>query len=234
MQPDVAADPQSQDITAQSSAALGQEVRQLRKARRLTLAELSKASGISVSHISAIERGAVNSSFGKVSRIAAALNVPVDWFFTHRPGNGPLERAHVVRSQHRRNLNILYGKAPQDSGYFDWLLSSTIGGGFYMGVSEYLPHSERVEDHLYSREGEQHCVVMEGSIELVLEDETITLYAGDSYSFASDILHRTRNVADAPARLIWVTSPVIIPDDVAVQDRDETATKPLRTIESGR
>lgn len=197
--------------TEEGLAAFGAEVRQLRKARQMTLAELAQSSGVSISHLSAIERGTVSASLSKISRIAGALGVSEEWFFNHRPGSGPLERAYVVRQANRRNLNILYGEPIEQSGYSDQLLSSSIGGGFYLGVSDDRPHSEQVVDQYFAREGEIHGVVLTGELQLALEDETITVRAGDSFSFPGDILHALRNVSDQPARMIWVNSPVIIP-----------------------
>lgn len=199
--------------TMGSVAAFGLEVRQLRKARRMTLAQLAEASGISLSHVSAIERGAVNASLDKVSRLADALSVPVTWFFARRPGTGPLERAHVVRAKNRRNLNLLYGEPADRSGYTDWLLSSTIGGEFYFGISEYPPHQDHHRDEVVVRDGEQHCLVLEGEIELLLGHEVVTLRAGDSFSIPGNIPHRSSNQSDKPARMIWVNSPVIIPEE---------------------
>ena len=199
--------------TMGSVAAFGLEVRQLRKARRMTLAQLAEASGISLSHVSAIERGAVNASLDKVSRLADALSVPVTWFFARRPGTGPLERAHVVRAKNRRNLNLLYGEPADRSGYTDWLLSSTIGGEFYFGISEYPPHQDHHRDEVVVRDGEQHCLVLEGEIELLLGHEVVTLRAGDSFSIPGNIPHRSSNQSGKPARMIWVNSPVIIPEE---------------------
>lgn len=201
----------ARSATAEGLAAFGAEVRQLRKARQMTLAELARTSGVSISHLSAIERGTVSASLNKISRIADALAVPEEWFFNHRPGTGPLERAFVVRQTNRRNLNLLYGEPIEQSGYSDQLLSSSIGGGFYLGVSEYRPHSEQVVDQYFSRDGEIHGIVLDGELELALEEERITVRAGDSFSFPGDILHALRNVSDRPARMIWVNSPVIIP-----------------------
>lgn len=199
-------------------AAFGAEVRELRKARQMTLADLSKASGVSLSHLSAIERGTVNASLNKMQRIAHALAVPPDWFLIRRPGAGPMERTHVVRAGNRRNLNILYGETVEEAGYLDELLSSSIGGDFYMGISYYPPHSESYVDDLYERDGEQHGFVLEGELELQLVDETIALRVGDSFSFPGRLLHRTRNISDQPARLIWVNAPVIIPRYAALRD----------------
>lgn len=199
---------------ARAAESFGAEVRQLRKARAMTLAALASASGVSVSHLSAIERGTVNASLDKVSRIAGALGVPRDWFFYQRSGKGPLEQAHVVRRENRRKLNALYGESPEVSGYSDELLSSSIGGDFYFGMSDYAPQSNQVVTHVFRREGELHGVLLEGELELTLEEECITLRAGDSFSFPGHILHEIANRSDAHARMIWVNSPVIIPQFV--------------------
>lgn len=215
---------------AESLQAFGAEVRQLRKARQMTLAELADASGVSLSHLSAIERGIVKASLHKVSSIAAALGVPEEWFVTRRPGAGPLERSYVVRQANRRNLNLLYDEAVETSGYSDALLSSSIGGAFYFGQSEYAPHSEQVTDHFYAREGELHGLVLEGTIELQLENEIIEIQAGDSFSLPGHVLHTTRNVSDQKAILIWVNAPVIIPKFAAIDSAD---TQPQAKRKSG-
>lgn len=209
----------------ESLATFGAEVRELRKARQMTLADLAQVSGVSVSHLSAIERGSVNPTLDKIARIALGLDVPEEWFFSRREGEGPLERTYVVRRENRRSLNLLYGKPPEVSGYSDALLSSSLGGAFHMGISEYLPHSEQVADEIYIRDGEQHGLVLEGELVLTLEDEVITVRAGDSFSFPGKILHAARNKSDKPARLIWVNSPVVMPKYAAHEDANTTPVK---------
>ncbi len=212
-------DPEGQSL---DQMAFGAEVRQLRKVRRLTLSDLAEASGVSVSHLSAIERAAVNPSLSAVRRIARGLDVPTAWFFSHRPGEGLLERAYVVRKENRRPLNQLYGDRAEDAGYADYLLSSSIGGAFHMGVAEYAPYSDTFIDEIYEREGEQHALVLSGTLELTLDDEIIVLNAGDSFSYPAEIPHRIRNMSDAPAQLIWVNAPVILPSQAAVRSSRTT------------
>lgn len=217
----------------ESMESFGAEVRELRRARQMTLADLARASGVSVSHLSAIERGSASPTLKKISKIAVGLGVPEEWFFSRRQGKGPLERTYVVRRENRRNLNLLYGEPAAVSGYSDALLSSSLGGAFHMGVSEYPPHSENVADEIYSRDGEQHGLVLEGELVLTLEDEVITVRAGDSFSFPGEILHATRNMSDKPARLIWVNSPVIIPK-YAVHENKEAQPVKARTANKDR
>ncbi len=200
-----------------SFTAFGSEVRQLRRAREMTLKAISEASGISVSYLSAIERGASNPSIDVVQRIAKALSVSPAWFFSRRPGKGPNEQAFVVRRQNRRNLNVLYGETVEEAGYSDALLSSSIGGNIFMGIADYEPQSDKPQDQLYQHGGELHGYILQGELELVIGEEVITMRQGDSYSFPASVIHTIRNVTDQPARLIWANGPVIIPSDVVAR-----------------
>lgn len=210
---------------AEAAASFGGEVRELRKARGLTLKQLSVASGVSLSHLSAIERGASKPSLDVIGSIAEALSVSPDWFFAKRSGAGPFERACIVRRHERRNLNALYGQSEGEIGYTDRLLSSTIGGRFYMGLARYAPGAERPDEPMLVHDGEEHGVIIEGELEMTLGDEVITLRAGDSYSFEARIPHHARNRTDAPALLVWAVSPVVIPKDIAASQDDIEALR---------
>jgi transcriptional regulator with XRE-family HTH domain len=216
-----------QVLMVDQPAAFGSEVRQMRKARRMTLKDLERDSGVSVSHLSAIERGASKPSMDVIHAIADALSVSPDWFFARRPGAGPLERACIVRERNRRDLNSLYSQAPDELGYADRLVSSSIGGAFYMGIADYpaVP-ADGVDETLQSHEGEQHGIVIEGQLELQLEDEIIVLQTGDSYTFDGRIPHRVRNRSDKTAVLIWAASPVVIPKDTVHRPEAETKRRP--------
>lgn len=205
---------------------LGSEMRQVRKARRLTLKDVAKETGISVSHISGIERGTTNPSIAVVRKMAEALDIDPDWFFARRPGAGPMERAFVVRKRNRRDLNTLYREDKEQIGLTDELLSSSISGNLLMGLAVYEPHSERPGHTIYQHEGEQHGFVLKGELELQIGDERIRLGKGDSFSFPTDILHNARNVTDEPCALIWAISPIVIPRDVVVSTKKTSGKEP--------
>lgn len=84
---------------AKSLLAMGAEVRQLRKARQMTLKDLSETSGVSLSHLSTIERGMSQPSIEALNAIADSLSVTPDWFFVRRPGAGQWSRP--MSSGHR-------------------------------------------------------------------------------------------------------------------------------------
>lgn len=54
---------------------IGKAIRRYRKLRQMTLVEVSEASGISVSHLSDVERGKNSISLRKLNDIARVLNL---------------------------------------------------------------------------------------------------------------------------------------------------------------
>lgn len=59
----------------QPQPALGKAIRQLRQERDMTQEALAHAAGVTVSHLSTIERGHSNPTWGTARGIAAALGV---------------------------------------------------------------------------------------------------------------------------------------------------------------
>ncbi len=191
---------------------LGSEIREVRKARGLTLQDLSKVVSCSTAYLSRIELGAANVSDELLREISAALGVDPDWFFPKQSGDGPLERKHVVRAENRRALSGMYTRTPEELGFEDELLSSTLSGQCYLILSRFRPGAGTPPEPLegYSFEGEQHAIVLTGEVELRLGDEIIVLREGDSFSYPSMIAHRFRNRTDQEATMVWAMSPIRI------------------------
>lgn len=197
---------------SRTTASVGAEIREVRKARGMTLKDLSERTGKSIAYLSRIERGDSRISVDLLGDIGAALNVDPKWFFPSRTGKGPLERACVVRANARRPLSNLYTRSFSELGFEDELLSGSLAGGYYMILSRFPPGLSRLErpDEGYVFEGEQHGIVIKGQIELTLDEEIIELETGDSFSYSSWLPHRFRNIGPDEAQIIWSTAPVRI------------------------
>ena len=191
---------------------MGDEIRAVRKARQLTLKQLSKRTGRSVAYLSRIELGEARISVDLLTAIGEALNVDPKWFFPSREGAGKHERACIVRSATRRPLSNLYTRTFDELGFKDELLSSTLAGDCYMMISHFPPVKENdsQQPESYVFEGEQHGIIIQGSIELTLDNEKIKLNTGDSFSFSSQIPHRLKNRTDQEAIMISTMTPVRI------------------------
>jgi len=62
----------------QPQPALGKAIRQLREERSMTQEALAHAAGVTVGHLSTIERGHSNPTWATVKAISAALRVPLE------------------------------------------------------------------------------------------------------------------------------------------------------------
>ena len=106
-----AAEPSEPDLPRR----IGREIRDLRKARRVTLAAVAEASGLSVGYLSLVERDLATPSIKALHAVSRALGVTIGWFF--EPGDAPeAERDLVVRRARRRRLEY-------SAGMLDELLS---------------------------------------------------------------------------------------------------------------
>ncbi len=56
---------------------LGERLREIRKAHKLTLKDLSQKAGLSIPYLSNVERGEVNPSFDTLQKLSAAYNMQV-------------------------------------------------------------------------------------------------------------------------------------------------------------
>ncbi len=188
---------------------LGDELRGLRKAHGLTLQDLAEKSGKSVSFISKIERGLARPSITALQDIAEAMGVPIGWFFQT---DGPVpadERPYIVRKDRRRRLTYSGVASTDYMGFEDYLLSAGLEGDLAMGMSHYAPGGTSGDD-LYTHKGEEAGLVVEGEIELALDDESFLLKTGDSFSFPASIPHTYRNPGKVTAKIVWANTPVTL------------------------
>jgi transcriptional regulator with XRE-family HTH domain len=64
-----------------TATAIGERLMQLHKKRKLSMRELAERSGAGTSLISQVETGKTNPTLAKLENLAAALGVPVNYFF---------------------------------------------------------------------------------------------------------------------------------------------------------
>ena len=199
-------------IPNNAATRLGAEIREVRKARGLTLNALSTQLSCSTAYLSRIELGSARVSDALLQEVSTVLQVESNWFSPVQSGEGPLERHHVVRAENRRQLSDMYTRSEAELGFRDELLSSTLSGQCYLILSRFAPGTGQPPEPLegYEFEGEQHAIVLTGEVELRLGDELIVLRAGDSFSYPSVIAHRFRNRTDQEATMVWAMSPVRI------------------------
>ena len=85
---------------------LGFQIRDLRRAKRLTLIELAQRINRSVGWLSQIERGMAEISISAMHEIARELDVQISWFFRTEAAPDANEIGFVVRKTNRRIMDF--------------------------------------------------------------------------------------------------------------------------------
>jgi transcriptional regulator with XRE-family HTH domain len=178
---------------------LAGDIRALRKARGLTLAEIALKLGRSVGWVSQVERGLSVPSLGVLRAFGSLFDVPISLFFSH---DVPVEqeRGVIVRAGSRRSLGT------SESGLVEELLSPDLGGSFEMLRSVFAPGAELKTET--RRPTEEAGYVASGTFEIEIDGVWHRLGEGDSFRFEGKPF-RWRNPGAEPAVVIWVVSPPV-------------------------
>lgn len=178
---------------------VAKEIKNLRKARGLTLDTLSDAAGLSKGYLSQIERGVSRPSVKALYHISRALGVTISWFFPPRTEDDDELRDYVVRAEARRKLTFVSGETNE-------LLSPNLGRQLELVYCTLPPNSNSGEE-TYTHEGEEAGVVISGELHLWFGERHAILSKGDSFAFPSDLPHRYANVSDHECVVIWASTP---------------------------
>ncbi len=192
------APPPPPDADSTTPRQIGHEIRDLRKARKLTLQQLAKACGLSIGYLSLLERDIATPSINALHDISRALGVTISWFFD--AGRAPpAERGFIVRRANRRRLDFHPGisdelLSPSLSGTLE-LLSSRFASGAASGATP------------YTHTGEEAGIVVRGRLELWIDGKRFDLQPGDSFGFPSSLPHRYSNPGPDETEVIWAITP---------------------------
>src|SRR5215471_11848273 len=171
---------------APSSAELhiGEQIRELRRVKRLTLQQMADAIGVSISYMSQIERNRAKLPIGTLRSICDVLGVHITWFFPADGSSPTQERRFIVRAKHRRRMSFT------GLGINEELLSPNLSGPLELLMSTIEPGADSEE---YTHDGSEAGVVVAGTLELWINGQYFVLEEGDSFSFNSTQPHRCRN-----------------------------------------
>jgi len=174
---------------------VGNRLRQLREARKVSIRTLATMSGLSANALSMIERGRTSPSVSTLYRIADALTVPVTDFF------GPEEarkRVVFLKADQRTRLPFVRG------------LWEGLGGEQFTG--RIMPFLLTLEAGASSGQnsvvhtGHEFVFCVRGHLEYQVEGDIFDLEAGDSLLVAAQLKHRWRNPAGMVTNALVVIS----------------------------
>jgi transcriptional regulator with XRE-family HTH domain len=178
---------------------VGVTLRTRRRLLDLTLDQVATRAGCSESMLCKIETGKVNPSITLLRRLAQALSVNIAALFDDA---SPPDI--VLRAGQRPRLNdgnLRHG----DGVVLERLISHAPGITLQADIHEIAPGG--ASDGLISHQGEEMGYVLDGLVELLVDDQRWHLGPGDSFHFRSERPHGYRNIGSTLARILWINTP---------------------------
>lgn len=185
---------------------IGDRLAELRKQHRYSIRKLAERAGVSASLISDVERGKVEPSISTLKRLSGALGTTLTYFFSH--ASQPAGR--VVRAGERVPIDGDFGdgelRAIEARGVRFELASPGNAGQIEAIYGRYEPGAS-VGEEMFTHEGEEWGMVLEGRLKVWVGEEIHFLDPGDSIWFPSTVPHRMENVADGVTEYVWIDTP---------------------------
>jgi len=181
--------------------AIGREVREVRRARSMTVADLAAATGLSVGMLSKIENGMTSPSLTTLQTLSAALSMPVTGFF--RRFEEQREAVHV-----RAGEALEMERAGTRAGHQYNLLGHLGANNSGVVVEPYLITLNETSDVFptFQHEGVELLYILEGEVGYRHGDQSFHLRPGDSLFFDSDAPHGPDELIKLPIRYLSVIS----------------------------
>ncbi|MDF2373873.1 MAG: helix-turn-helix domain-containing protein [Rhizobiaceae bacterium] len=177
---------------------LGARLRELRRARGLSLDDLAAISGVPPSTISKIENRQMNPSLVHAINMAEALNENLGFLIDDRVGRDVAFT--VVRSNTRAKLDL-----PEMS-----LSLEDLHGDFAPGILEArlgtITAGATSGEEPMRHAGEELCHVLDGAIRYIVDGQRFDLGVGDTIQFKCSDPHLWENIAPGTTRVLWVFS----------------------------
>jgi transcriptional regulator with XRE-family HTH domain len=180
-------------------AHVGVTLRTRRRLLDLTLDRVATLAGCSESMLCKIETGKVNPSITLLRRLAQALQVNIAALFDD---DTPADI--VLRAGQRPRLND--GNLRRGDGVvLERLIPHGPGVTLQADIHEIAVGG--ASDGVIAHQGEEMGYVLEGVVDLTVDDSRWRLEAGDSFHFRSERPHAYCNAGTTPARILWVNTP---------------------------
>ncbi len=175
---------------------LGERIRFYRKSKKMSGQELARRVGVSRSLISQVEKDSANPSIETLRRIAIALEIPIVLLFEETiPPNGILV--------HKNGRKIL--KVPESNLAYQLLTPDLNRKIEFLWIE--IDPGKQVEPVAFAHEGEECAVVIEGQLNLWINDTEYVMNEGDSISFDSTLPHSIANLGSQKVILVTAITP---------------------------
>jgi len=182
-------------------AAIGRQVRVLRKQRGWTIAQFAAEMAVSEGMVSKIENGQVSPSLSMLQLLSGTLSVPLTTLFHGYEEHRPV--MHVKAGE-----GVEAERAGTRAGHHYTLLGHLSAQSSMVVVEPYLITLTEASDtfETFQHVGMEFIYMLEGRVTYRHGTKTFDLIAGDSLYFDADAPHGPEALTVLPARYLSIIS----------------------------
>ncbi len=180
----------------------GHRIKHARRVKGYTLRQLADLVECSESMISKLENSRLSPSLSMLNRLAVALDTTVpdllilDGDSTEDPVTIFPSSRFDVRTDEENTEGMLW---------FDRILPFETTGLLQISMLHLRPGG--VQPRALSHEGEEFIFVLDGLLDVIVEEQSYPIGAGGAIYFDSRRRHRYANTSDTVARALWINTP---------------------------
>jgi DNA-binding XRE family transcriptional regulator/quercetin dioxygenase-like cupin family protein len=188
---------------------IGARLKEIRRALDRTLAQVSEATGVSISNLSKIENNQISPSFDIMKRLCDGLGVSIEDFM--HPGAKSVVSGRKTTTRRDEGDHFT-------SGQYDYRAHASEISRKAMVPLEIRVRARKVDefDHWSQHRGEEFVYVLSGAIEIHTEHYApFRLERGESGYFDSSMRHVYISVSKEDARVLSVSHDPGSPEHIA-------------------
>lgn len=175
---------------------IGGKIKTQRDARGMTMKQLAELVECTPSLISQLERGKADPSISMLKKIARALSVNIVDFFMGSVNDDDV----VTKAEDRIEIQLKRWDAEIQS-----MVKNVTNKKMQPFHTVIKPGGG--SHGMYSHDGEEFGYVLQGELELALNDKIHKVCANESFYFSSQIPHNWGNTGEEDVVVIWVITP---------------------------
>lgn len=183
---------------------IGEKLRKLRKNKKLTIVELAEKIDVTSGYISQIERDLSSPSLAVLKRLADALDTQLSKLFLEDKE----EKAILITQNGRTKMK--FGNGNIELEFITPLIRKSDKDNHIEAFLFQLKPETWVSDQEISHDSKVYLYILNGKVDLYVEDELFLLQKGDSVFVTENKSHKIYNSNTDESELLCIMSPGIL------------------------
>ena len=178
---------------------IGEKLHAIRKAKRISLTELSKTSGVQMATLSRIENQKMVGTLESHMQIAKALGIDVTELY-----QGLAHKNAIIDFGHDKNTEVF---THSDAASYE-ILTKNIMNKKMMPTLVRIEEGGKTNKEQNTGGAEKFIFVLDGHVEININNQLFTLHKYNTLYFDASLPHHYRNSGKGVVKLICVGTPV--------------------------